>query len=647
MTTLYSLGYHDTQHGNTRNCTSDKIQQQQHTRRFDTKEGSILCVIFKEEGFNFWEQNSVKLTCLTIVWWLLFRSRLEPPRACVVRCGAALKTSAHCAWTTRTSYGPVVLTIFESHSKNGFDSFSRIQKKGFRFFESNSKSLESCWKKGSVLCVVFFDLYSWEEFNSLIFPSKKGSHSLSNIPKRWFNSLSHVQKRVQFFKFLKMVQFFESCSKKKFNSMSRFSQRFNSLSHIQKSGSIIWVILNKKVQLFESNSKKCPTLWVKFKKIFNSLSQTQKVPFFESYPKRVPTLWVKFKKKSSTLWVILRRGSKKEVHFYGSLKKEFNSLNHVCKKKEIHSLSFFLISWKKKLNSLSFFFQNKNKIYSLSQIREKFKSLSYIRKKGSILWVIFRKRLNSLRQKKVQFFASNKKRVQFFAAYSKKKSSILCVVLQEKGFNSLRHIQRKRVSILCVIFKEKRVQFFASYCKKRGSIFWVIFEKVHFFESYLTRSSILWFFFEKFNSLNHVFTKKKKVRFFESYFLICIHEKSSILWVFFSRKEKVPFFEYILKDGSILWVMFRKRFSSCIFWKKRFNSLTHIEKKKRFNSWSYQLKRFNSLSHVKKVQFFEFLIHWVKYFVKKNLWVIFEKSVQVFESWKRRIRFLSHVEKKG
>ena len=33
---LYSLGYHDTQHGNTRDSTKDTSLQQQHTRRFDT-----------------------------------------------------------------------------------------------------------------------------------------------------------------------------------------------------------------------------------------------------------------------------------------------------------------------------------------------------------------------------------------------------------------------------------------------------------------------------------------------------------------------------------------------------------------------------------------------------------------------------------
>ena len=35
-TFLCSLGYHDTQHGNTRDSTNDKTQQQHHTRRFDT-----------------------------------------------------------------------------------------------------------------------------------------------------------------------------------------------------------------------------------------------------------------------------------------------------------------------------------------------------------------------------------------------------------------------------------------------------------------------------------------------------------------------------------------------------------------------------------------------------------------------------------
>ena len=35
-TALCSLGYHDTQHGNTLDSTKDKTRQPQHTRRFDT-----------------------------------------------------------------------------------------------------------------------------------------------------------------------------------------------------------------------------------------------------------------------------------------------------------------------------------------------------------------------------------------------------------------------------------------------------------------------------------------------------------------------------------------------------------------------------------------------------------------------------------
>ena len=37
MTAPCSHGYHDAQHGNTRDSTSVKIQQQQHTRRSDTR----------------------------------------------------------------------------------------------------------------------------------------------------------------------------------------------------------------------------------------------------------------------------------------------------------------------------------------------------------------------------------------------------------------------------------------------------------------------------------------------------------------------------------------------------------------------------------------------------------------------------------
>ena len=140
-----------------------------------------------------------------------------------------------------------------------------INKKKVQFFDSYSKrwfNSLSHVQKGSILWVIFF---------------KRGS-ILWVIQKRRFNSLSHAQKK---------VQFFESYSKKKrFNYFESFKKRrFNSLSHTQK-----------RVQFFESFKKEGSIL----------LSHTQKkVQFFESYSKKSSILWVTLEnKKGSILWVI-------------------------------------------------------------------------------------------------------------------------------------------------------------------------------------------------------------------------------------------------------------------------------------------------------------------------------------------------------
>ena len=121
------------------------------------------------------------------------------------------------------------------------------------------------------------------------------------------------------------------------------NERFNSVSHIGKEGSILRVKLKKRVQCFESYS----ILWVKLKKktsVLNSVSRIEKgkVQFSESYLQSSILLSHIFKKKkintlshfrkSSILWVIFE---KSDVQFFASLKKRFNSLWHVQKEGSI------------------------------------------------------------------------------------------------------------------------------------------------------------------------------------------------------------------------------------------------------------------------------------------------------------------------
>ena len=221
-----------------------------------------------------------------------------------------------------------------------------------------------------------------------------------------------------------------------------------------------------------------------------------------------------------------------------------------------------------------------------------------------------------------------KKKVQFFESYSKKKDSILCVVFKEKGFNSLRRIQRTRVP------------FFASYSKNKGSILCVIFEKQdHFFESWnksgfnsLSQFEKIFASYwkiqfiesckkvthmkERFNYLRHF--EKKRFQFLESYWKK--KKKSLILWVILKDFISLSHIEKrFIKRGSILWVIFlNKKFDSLslfFFFDTRFNSLRHIEKfnyltlfeknwviseKKRFNFWVVLEGRFNSLIRIQK-----------------------------------------------
>ena len=150
-------------------------------------------------------------------------------------------------------------------------------------------------------------------------------------------------------------------------------------------------------------------------------------------------------------------------------------------------------------------------------------------------------------------------------------------------FNSLSRVKKKG-SIVGVILKKSSVLEGQNYKKKaqvfesseKSPILWVTWKGSKVLnsqsESYFSlqkKSSILRVIFvlwnEKgFDSLSHIWLKMvqfcqscfKRVQFLESYW-----EKSSILWVIFSKKDKL-----------ILWV-------SCLS-KKVFNSWSHVEKKR-------------------------------------------------------------------
>ena len=130
-----------------------------------------------------------------------------------------------------------------------------------------------------------------------------------------------------------------------------------------------------------------------------------------------------------------------------------------------------------------------------------------------------------------------------------KRGSILWVILEKKGFNSLGHIRKKGV------------QFFQSYFKM-GSILWVRF---------LSRKvgSILWDMF------------KKWVQF---------------LWIMLNRR--VQYCESCWKEWRIQF------FESC--WTEGFNSLSHVWKKGSIQ-WIIFFEKLNSVNHVQKG--FNYLTH--------------------------------------
>ena len=408
-------------------------------------------------------------------------------------------------------------------------------------------------------------------------------------------------KKVQFFEsfFLKRVQFFE------------FLNFLKEKSHIQKMGSILWVIFKKKFNSL-SHTPKRRRFHAQKKKQFFEL-HSKKVQFFESEKEKFNSYWEEVHKRGSIQWVIY---------------KEFNSLSH-CWNKQKGSI-LWVIFWdgiifkklKKNLDSTKkkaqFFESNGWKKSSIlwvqckkgSTLSVKFKkvfnTLSHFLWKNSTLWVV-------LIKKRVQF-ESCKKVIQFqFLEHFEKINSLSHIGKQErfkrhiekKDFNSLSHIEKRLFqkgsipffkshslslflthgSILWVIFLDQMFQFFASYERKRCSTLRHIQRKgfnslrrierkrVQLF-AYLKKGLKSLTHIKKFNSLSH--TKKtpilwlilnKKVQFFEPYL-----KKSSILWVLKKSVLRV-------KKGSILWVMFL--FASDIFKKVPFFESDFFFKKKK------------------------------------------------------------------
>ena len=139
----------------------------------------------------------------------------------------------------------------------------------------------------------------------------------------------------------------KNCSVNHIQKVLKFYE-FNSLSHIRgKRGSILWV---KEVQFFESYQKKG-------------------VQFFQSYFKMGSILWVRFlsRKVGSILWDMF----KKWVQFLWIMLNRRVQYCESCWKE--WRIQFFESCWTEGFNSLSHFW-----------------------KKGSIQWIIFFEKLNSV-----------------------------------------------------------------------------------------------------------------------------------------------------------------------------------------------------------------------------------------------------------
>ena len=316
-------------------------------------------------------------------------------------------------------------------------------------------------------------------------------------------------------------------------------KRFNSLN--QTKSSILWAIFEKEGSI----------LWFcqNLREKDQSLRHIQEKRFI---------LRVIFRKKGSILWVMKKKGSismthvgkkgsipwshEKMVQFCGSCfssKKKFNSSSHLLK--EVSILWVLWVMFKKKDSFLWLMLEKW--VWFVDSIE----------KEGSVLWVTLSKvqSFDSYFQK-VQFLkVIFLKRVKSLSHIEKKKTGFNSLSQSTKGFNSLRHIQKRGFNSSSHIEKkrnnslshfEKNVQFFESHSRKRVQFLESNWKKVQFFESYFPKTINL---------------------FFESY----IVSKRNILWV--KLKKRHFSLSHVEKKCSIFWS----------------NSVSHIEKgSKRLNS---------------------------------------------------------------
>ena len=187
--------------------------------------------------------------------------------------------------------------------------------------------------------------------------------------------------------------------------------------------------------------------------------------------------------------------------------------------------------------------------------------LSDMTQKIELFFVIWPQRLNfsDVTQRIEHFFECESKNWTFYQHDSKNwtlKFNLTQRIEPSSQMDSknwtLKRLFQKCITVLWLMSKSSQV--FES-CKK-SSILWVIFKK----------GSIIWSeIFERVNSLIQIW-------------------KGSI-----PRVKKVQFLESCKTEGSILFVMLKRRVQICVFWKKQ--RFSKKKKKKRFNSLVSQIKK--------------------------------------------------------
>ena len=139
--------------------------------------------------------------------------------------------------------------------------------KRVHFFESylkkGSNSLRQTQEiKGPILCVIFKKKVQF--FGHI---SRKKGWFLWVVVTKMFNSVSRIFKKGSILRvILKKFQFFESY--KKFNSLSHMQKKVQFLWVISKKSSIRWVIFKKSIFWFIFNKQNSPVIF--FESIFES-----------------------------------------------------------------------------------------------------------------------------------------------------------------------------------------------------------------------------------------------------------------------------------------------------------------------------------------------------------------------------------------